>query len=233
MHDAVVDNSFVIALLSDNTLEIHNLVTQELLQVLHLTTALTPRTLDSTTSPPSTPSGGGVETPGAAMHLPNKADIFQPRMLIACSAGFPTRNFQPNTSNAFSPLVVPHSGSSANLDKVKIPVVADTAEITTRSNALGESTNPQTPVRNTRHASSLTAGRPSSSRRISSHVSTVPSSTLLMGRDVILGLCPLTLVAQADAYVSNGRIDDALKMLRGLGQLNSREKVSDKISPRA
>ena len=228
----VVDHPFVFALLSNNTLEIHSLVTQELIQVVQLTTALLPKSVSSVPSLPSTPSGG-FGTPGSII---GKPDVFQPKALVVCSAGFPARNFQPNTSNAFSPLLVPHASSSANLEKVDISIIAQRVE--DDDGAVQQTTAdmeaPVTPKRRplTRHTSALTAARPRSLSRTASYTQSIPTSTLIFGRDTVLGLCPLTLVAQADAYITNNRISDAVKMLRTLGPLNTREKVRNSLTSR-
>lgn len=223
----------MIALLQDNSLEIHNIVSQELVQVIQLATLFTPRSMSSPiSSVTSTPNAHSQALPITSPQNGGKVDMFQPRVLVSCSAGFPDRKFNAGSATAFSPLLVPHSSSSLHLDMTQISLFPKSAEAASIP-ALDDTTPsakmspPVTPRRERQvpQTSGVAATRPSVSRRVTTHISTVPASTLIIGRDAVLGLCPLTLVAQADALIDNNRVEDALRLLQSLGQLNSREKV--------
>ena len=84
-------------------------------------------------------------------------------------------------------------------------------------------------------ASNLTATRPkhllraSASRTAPSPI--VAANTLLLGRDSVFALCPVTLVVQADALIAGNRIDDALRLLQAVGKPDSAEKVRAVLMP--
>lgn len=51
--------------------------------------------------------------------------------------------------------------------------------------------------------------------------------TLVLGKDAVLALSPLTLVIQADALIDNNRVEDALQMLDSLGTPDTVEKMEE------
>jgi hypothetical protein len=137
----VVDHPYVAALLRNNTVEIHSLVTQEIVQVISL-----PHTLE-------------------------------PRWLAACGG---------------NGLVISGGHSEARLELKPVPLLR-------KASMPSEGEPPRTP----------THVQPPPPTGISENVS---SKTLVLGRNSIYALCPLTLIAQADALLDKDRVEDAVRL---------------------
>lgn len=216
-----IEHPYVIALLQNNTIEIHSLHTQEIVQVLSLANIL-----KQPSSTPSSPALGSFTSPST----PATSQGIQPRALISCSAGFPHRDAQADGAKPFSPLLVPQSRGSDSLEKVKVklfptPSLLDSVdEDTGRVDALPST--PTTPRKiPKRSGSALAQTRPLASGSRTLTVSTLAVGTLVLGRDSGFALCPLTLVAQADALIGRSRAEDALKLLEAVGGPRTTEEV--------
>lgn len=248
----VMDYPYIISLLQNNNIEIHNLHTQELVQSIDLThppILLEPSATDSTRGEdagPNRPSPHPVTSPSGPVNH------FQPRLLASCTAGFPARRSSTNRNVAqsrgsLSPLAVPKVGSANSLIKVRLKLLPpkglldnDEVGLDTLSSAVPVKAveAPSTPKRlqpssAPKATSALTATRPSDSPRqfarfratSTSAIVTVSASTLVLGKDSVLAICPLTLVAQADKLFEKGLPEQALLLLDAIGTLNTSEKV--------
>ena len=210
----MVDHPYVIALLQNNNLEIHSLVTQEIVQVVQLIISNLPRP----SSLPSSPTSTYFTSP--------EQDGFQPRSLVSCSAGFPSRKALSDGSYGMvTPLFVPQAGGSNMADKVYVRLQLHSPSQDQVVHADEQLEPPSTPKK--RATSSLSATKPSTLRHVSPVATTVAVNTLIWGKDSVLALCPLTLVAQADALMANNRIEDALSLLQAVGPPNTSEQISE------
>lgn len=207
-----MDYPYIIALLQNNTIEVHSIQTQEIIQILQLSsmsvkTAFSPQNTSSTLSPSSS----------------IKLERIQPRSLVSTTAGFPSRVIPLSKGDpSFAPLLVPQLGHMNSLEKVEVKLrkegqVPDAPKTPGQADA-----TPATPKR----ASALTAARPTPVRNTSKYLSTVAAKTLLVGKDSVFALCPLTLVVQAEALIDNNRVEDALRLLDAVGPPDTPEKVS-------
>lgn len=156
----------------------------------------------------------------------------QPRSLVSTTAGFASRVISWSKGDpSFAPLLVPQLGHMNSLEKVEVKLVSQrnpivsagvtrTAEVSEVSNALAQ-VPPSTPKK----GSAITAARPTPVRSTSKYLSTVAAKTLLVGKDSVFALCPLTLVVQAEALINNSRVEDALNLLHAVGKPDTPEKV--------
>lgn len=92
-----------------------------------------------------------------------------------------------------------------------------------------EASDPAVPPSTPKKGSALTAARPTPVRSASKYLSTVAAKTLLVGKDSVFALCPLTLVVQAEALIENNRVEDALRLLEAVGPPDTPEKVRPAI----
>ncbi|GAA5872000.1 hypothetical protein JCM1840_004768 [Sporobolomyces johnsonii] len=150
LRSLVVDSQYSIALLYNNTVEIHSIHTQEIVQVV---------TLPVSSSPFS----------------------FQPRSLVRSSSGLELGN-----------------ATGANkVELISLPLLPQT-----------HSQSPHTPTKR----SSRTSISSSLIRGDKGNVKGTTTKTLVVGRNSLYALTPLTLVVQADALIDKGRVDDALAL---------------------
>ncbi|CEQ41527.1 SPOSA6832_03250, partial [Sporobolomyces salmonicolor] len=147
---AVVDSQYSIALLYNNTVEIHSIHTQEIVQVV---------TLPVSSSPFS----------------------FQPRSLVRSSSGL-------------------ELGNATGANKVEL--------ISLRLLPQNHSQPPHTPTKR----SSRTSISSLLTRDEKGKAKGTTTKTLVVGRNGLYALTPLTLVVQADALIDKGRLDDALAL---------------------
>lgn len=199
-------------------MEIHTIHTQELVQVLQLS-SLSLRSLDMAEDPSKhlspSPAGGKVEK-------------IQPRYLASTTAGFPSRMAGAISGDpSFAPLLVPQIGHNS-LEKIEVRLSSRSASNGNRQEATKpmQDEPPSTPKKR----SILSATRPSQGRQ-SQYSAPIASKTLLVGRDSIFALCTNTLVVQAEALVIKNRIEDALNLLDAVGPPDTPEKVSSQSCP--
>ena len=213
----VIDYPHVIALLQNNTVEVHSLITQEIVQVIQATGSMRPKQLSSLSTSPTSPAGNIVASP--------RLDTFQPKALVTCSAGFPGRQYSStNGETAFSPLLVPQVSGLNSVEKVPIRFFPEKSLLDEPNEPeSAEDALPSTPKRS---MSGLAASRPAKTKDRSSPVSTVAANTLLLGRDSVFALCPLTLVTQAEALIASSKVEEALALLAAVGTPDTPEKVS-------
>lgn len=148
----MVDPLYSIALLHNNTIEIHSLHTQEIVQVVSLPTSSSPLAL-------------------------------QPRSLFYSHSGIDL-------------------GSATGANKVELvsaPLLP--------SSVLPPW--PTTPTRRHRSSMSSSSGRGQQDKGKGKGTAT---KTLVIGKNSLYGLTPLTLVVQADALMEKGRVEEALAM---------------------
>ncbi|KAK9898088.1 hypothetical protein P389DRAFT_170226 [Cystobasidium minutum MCA 4210] len=207
-----VDYPYIVALLQNNTVEIHSIHTQEIIQVLQLSTI-------SVTSSLSLPNLGDTLSPSPA----TKVERIQPRSLINTTAGFPSRVIPLAKGDpSFAPLLIPQLGHMNSLEKVEIKLASDSKR-QDRQEDEDTSVPPSTPKK----GSALSAARPTPVRSASKYLSTVAAKTLLIGKDSVFALCPLTLVVQAEALIDNNRVEDALRLLDAVGPPDTPEKLDE------
>jgi hypothetical protein len=210
-HSPAVDYPYIIALLQNNTIEVHSIHTQEIIQVMQVssvapTDSLSPaHAADSLSPSPAT-----------------RAERIQPRSLVSTTAGFPSRVVHLSAGDpGFAPLLVPQMSHMNSLEKIEVklvPIIQIEKEIPETQTAIHP---PSTPKKD----SALSAARPKPVRTTSKYLSTVVAKTLLVGKDSIFALCPLTLVVQAEALINNNRVEDALNLLAAVGPPDTPEKV--------
>ncbi|GAA5956387.1 hypothetical protein JCM21900_000171 [Sporobolomyces salmonicolor] len=150
LRSLVVDSQYSIALLHNNTVEIHSIHTQEIVQVV---------TLPVSSSPFS----------------------FQPRSLVRSSSGLELGN-----------------ATGANkVELISLPLLPQS-----------HSQPPHTPTKR----SSRTSISSLFTRDEKGKAKGTTTKTLVVGRNGLYALTPLTLVVQADALIDKGRLDDALAL---------------------
>ncbi|GJN90241.1 hypothetical protein Rhopal_003240-T1 [Rhodotorula paludigena] len=159
LRSLVVDSQYSIALLHNNTVEIHSIHTQEIVQVVTLPT--------SSANPPSPLS-------------------FQPRSLLRSSLG----------------LELGSATGAHKLEPVSVPLLPSS-----------RSEPPRTPTKRSSRASisSVSASIRSSGESSGGGPRTL-TRVLVIGRNGLYALSPLTLVVQADALIDKGREQDALQL---------------------
>jgi hypothetical protein len=203
-------------------MEVHSIHTQEIAQVIQLSTL----TAKSTVSPSVTsPDPSSTFSPSPR----TKLERIQPRSLVSTTAGFPSRIIPlGNGEQSFAPLLVPQLSSSNSLEKVDLRIFPERTGAPSRSSS--QTTDVQqsdVPPSTPKKGSALTAARPTPARKVSKYTSTVISKTLLVGKDSVYALCPITLVVQAEALVANNRVEDALNLLEAVGSPDTPEKVGN------
>ncbi|GAA6055225.1 hypothetical protein JCM3770_000723 [Rhodotorula araucariae] len=165
LRSLVIDSQYSIALLHNNTIEIHSIHTQEIVQVVTLPS--------STSSAPPSPLS------------------FQPRSLLRSALGL-------------------ELGSATGAHKIE-PVTAALLP------SLPASTSPpETPTKRKSSRASISSAA-SLSGTITRSGENAPGKraltrVLVVGRNGLYALSPLTLVVQADALIDKGREDDALAL---------------------
>ena len=223
----MADGNLIVALLQDNTLDIHSLDTQDLLQSIQLSTALMQPLLSPISSPPGTPSKSAVDL----VHHDLKGELFSPRGIINCSAGCPGRGFVANSSNSFSPLIVPHLSASEALQKVSMRLFPEVNAVLQAEPAMPtEPQPPITPTKPVRKVSGLTATRPAASRRTPQAASSISAGVLILGKDSVLALCPTSMLAQADNLLANNQVEQALRLVASVNEPLSWERVRRRYS---
>ncbi|GAA6015822.1 hypothetical protein JCM10207_008808 [Rhodosporidiobolus poonsookiae] len=161
LRSLVVDGQYTIALLHNNSVEIHSIHSQEIVQVVTL--------------PSSSPSSA-----------PPSPFSFQPRSLAKSWLG----------------LELGAATGANKLEPVGVPLLASSAA-------------PEPPSTPTRRRRASTAASVRSGLTLGSmEAKGKPTTTrvLVVGRNGLYGLTPLTLVVQADALIEKGRETDALKL---------------------
>lgn len=163
---AVVDSQYSIALLYNNTIEIHSIHTQEIVQVVQL----------SSSSPTSSP------TPFD----------FQPRSLFRSALG----------------LELGAATGAQKIEPVDVPLLPSSA---------ARSEPPRTPTKRASRASISSASIRSGVSGLTCSSDDRPGKrtltrVLVIGRNGLYSLSPLTLVVQADALIDKGRDADALAL---------------------
>lgn len=148
-----MDDDHAVALLWNDTIEIHSLVTQELVQLIQLT--------DLTSSP------------------------LHPKSLISC-----------HTSGGLD-----LGGSFNGMNKLEI------VHVGLRRARVGKA--PMTPVKNSRSTKEKKRNAGGGTR------------TLLVGRNCLWALSPLTVVKKADALLEKGRGEECLKLVEGIPNVRS------------
>lgn len=108
------------------------------------------------------------------------------------------------------------------LEKVGVKILPTTLAAGVTESSKANEGPPSTPKK----VSTLSAARPTPVRSTSKYLSTVAAKTLLVGKDSMYALCPLTLVVQAEALINNSRVEDALNLLDAVGPPVTPEKVS-------
>lgn len=218
----VVDHPYIVALLQNNTIEVHSIENQEIIQTLQVSSLATRHAL----SPEGTSDSVSPSTASQS------AERIQPRSLISTTSGFASR-FVPLSKGdpAFAPLLVPQVGHMNSLEKIEVrffPKGSSPAYARGRGSS-GNNSEPDSapigPPSTPKKGSALSAARPTPVRSTSKYLSTVAAKTLLVGKDSVFALCPLTLVVQAEALISNSRVEDALNLLAAVGKPDTPEKV--------
>lgn len=165
----VVDNQYTLALLFNHTIEVHNLHTQEIVQVLQLPRAPSP------SSPPSSLSS---------------SIAFQPRALIRVwGAGLD---------------LGPAGGGIDKIDLVDITISSTKLPLST---VFDPKNPPRTPTKRTRgdEVTLYSGGEKETKKKMRARV-------LLVGKNGLHAIAPLTLVVQADALIEKGRVEEAVKL---------------------
>ncbi|GAA6028594.1 hypothetical protein JCM8097_007301 [Rhodosporidiobolus ruineniae] len=167
----VVDSQYSIALLHNNTIEIHSIHSQEIVQVVQLPV--------SSSVPPSPLS-------------------FQPRSLAKSWMG----------------LELGHATGANKLEVVSVPLLPYSAS---PSSSSARPEPPSTPTRRSRasiSSASIRSGLTTATSSSSPSPSERPTTTrvLVVGRNGLYALTPLTLVIQADALIERGREEDAMRL---------------------
>jgi hypothetical protein len=190
---------------------VHSLHTQEIIQVMQVSSI--------TATDPLSPSRISDESsPSPA----TRAERIQPRSLVSTTAGFPSRVVTLSSGDpGFAPLLVPQMSHMNSLEKIEVKLVT-TARV---EQGVAESTSALNPPSTPKKGSALSAARPTPVRTTSKYLSTVAAKTLLVGKDSVFALCPLTLVVQAEALINNNRVEDALNLLAAVGPPDTPEKV--------
>lgn len=150
----VVDYPYVVALLRNNSIEVHSLHTQEIVQVLRVEEGLDARTLSAVIGGNGGNTGFGGLKIGAAA---GEAKIRQ----------IPFRFFEP---------------SSVSLDEPRMRSLASSNSISSAKSSRGEEAT--------------------------------TTRTVVICRNALLCLTPLTLVAQAEAFMVSNRVVDAVNLAR-------------------
>lgn len=164
-------------------------------------------------------------TPMKQMPASPRLETFQPKSLIACSAGFPGRQYSSASGVvAFSPVLVPQVSGSSSIERVTVRFTANASLVEKSNERISDETVNDPPSTPKRSMSGIAASRPPHRGR-SGPVSTIAANTLLLGRDSAFALCPVTLVTQAEALIASSKVEEALALLAAVGTPDSQEKV--------
>ncbi|TNY19371.1 hypothetical protein DMC30DRAFT_448017 [Rhodotorula diobovata] len=184
LRSLVIDGQYSIALLYNNTVEIHSIHTQEIVQVVTLPSS------SPSSSSSSLPSLGPTPSPQS----------FQPRSLLRSPLG----------------LDLGRATGAHKLELVDVPLVLRPSAARAPPPGGGGTAGspPRTPTKPRRPRPDLAHSPPppGPSRGTRPHALT---RVVLVARNALYALSPLTLVVQADALIDKGRDDDAKALADG------------------
>ncbi|GAA5904811.1 hypothetical protein JCM8208_001362 [Rhodotorula glutinis] len=185
LRSLVIDGQYSVALLHNHTVEIHSIHSQEIVQVVQLSS------LSLSSTFPSSPSPSSTSTSTAPSSSSAHALAFEPRALVRSSEGLELDAKATGRWKTEWCEVPLRPGANA---------------------ARSASSPPRTPTKRRAAPSSASATRAS---RTGAAASAVSTRIFVTGRNALYALSPLTLVVQVDALLERGRAEDARALVEG------------------